>query len=61
MNRFEKAANKLASDKGYAIHVEWAPANREYVINGYPAANIREARKLANRESAKFHTAIRYS
>lgn len=60
INRFEKAARKLASDMGYAVHIEWAPANQEYVVDGYPAGNIREARRIAIRERAKYHTSIRH-
>lgn len=32
MNRFEKVAAKITTKHG--VHVEWAPVNREYVVEG---------------------------
>jgi glyceraldehyde-3-phosphate dehydrogenase/erythrose-4-phosphate dehydrogenase len=50
MNRFEKAALRI--QKKHSIHVEWADANREYVVDSIPAGNsARNAEKLARRLS----------
>lgn len=47
LNRFEKFAAKLT--KEFGVHVEWAPANREYVVEGRPISDARGARKLAKK------------
>ena len=41
-----KIAEKLSNETGH--NIEWAPANREYVIwpEGIPAENAREVRKV---------------
>lgn len=45
MNRFERVAKKITERHG--VHVEWAPVNHEYVVEGIPAANARKADQLA--------------
>lgn len=45
MNRFEKTAKRI-QDR-FCVHIEWAPANREYVVDGCPTSNAREAERRA--------------
>lgn len=59
--RNEKIARDIA--RKFGIHVEWASANREYVVDTRPFGTAKEARKYARSLSrmlrnnpAKFHT-----
>ena len=55
LNRFEKVAYTLSIK--YGVHVEFATANREYVVEGRPAANAYQAEKIAKKLA---HAAIHY-
>ena len=57
MNRFEKAADRISL--AHQINVEWAPANREYVVDGIPCSNAREAEKKARKLSLALDEAAR--
>lgn len=46
MNRFEKVAKAITERHG--VHVEWAPANREYVVETVPCGSARKAEKYAS-------------
>jgi hypothetical protein len=45
LNRFERVAKEITQRHG--VHVEWAPANREYVVEGRPAGTARKADQIA--------------
>ena len=45
LNRFERVASRITADHG--VHVEWAPANREYVVEGRPCGTARAAEGMA--------------
>lgn len=49
MNRYEQTAQKIQRE--YGVHVEWAPANREYVVDTVACANATEARRVAQRKA----------
>ena len=44
-NRFEKTAAKI--QKQWGVRVEWACANREYVVEGRPVSSASQAEKIA--------------
>ena len=50
LNRFERAAARIQST--YHVHVEWAPANREYVVDTAPCGNARNAERYARELAA---------
>jgi hypothetical protein len=45
LNRFERVAQNL--ELKYGVQVIWAPANREYVVEGRPAGSARTVERLA--------------
>lgn len=44
LNRFERTAASIAAR--YGVHVEYAPANREYVVEGCPASTARRLERM---------------
>lgn len=46
-NRFYRTAKRISRDWG--VGVEWAPLNREYVVEGRTVKNAAEAEKLAKK------------
>jgi hypothetical protein len=49
--RYDRAAARIA--RRYGVHVEWAPANREYVVEQRPCRDAREAERYARQVAAE--------
>ncbi len=47
MDRFQRTAARIQAAHG--VRVEWAPANREYVVDNTPCSSAREAESTAYR------------
>jgi hypothetical protein len=49
LNRFERVAAEIS--KRHGVQVEWAPANREYVVEGRPCSGALYAEKIAKQRA----------
>lgn len=56
MNRYEKTAARIQRDTG--VHVEWAPANREYVVDTEPCRDARQAHRVAFRKARELRPTL---
>jgi hypothetical protein len=54
-NRYERTAANIAADFG--VHVEWAAANREYVVETVACGTAHQARVVARKKAREFAAA----
>lgn len=52
MSRFYETAERIRAETG--VHVEWAPMNREYVVDFRLVRTARAARRLAHEISREY-------
>jgi hypothetical protein len=55
LNRFERVAMEIGERHG--VHVEWASANREYVVEGRGFSSARRAEAYARDRGREFAAA----